>query len=1044
MAKGKNTSKKAYTQKLLFDKQLVLTNYISLQFGYDNIDDLFTLLKDDYKYDTIDADNHTKYFSELSIVINNKPFLDKIAEYDYNIVNHLAYINKERIVKIKLKYYQYLYLLFVEYYLDKFFNNKDELLKELNDFVDRFYNDDFSYKISEYKYSEDELNSIALWSATGSGKTLLMHINFLQHKYYSKNKYNEENRYILITPNERLSYQHIEEFEVSNIEAEKFNKMSGLGSDYISVIENTKLADKESMEQIAVESLGNDNVVFVDEGHRGTTGDTWFTNRKKLCEKGFSFEYSATFGQAVESKSNNNIFKRYAKSIIFDYSYKYFYNDGYGKDFYILNHNNTSTITADFIYMVGVLLTFYQQLKFYNDNMEECKKFDISKPLLIFVGNTVTNKGSKNESDIEKVMIFIKQFLENKNNESIIAIRNILESKSGFIKDNKDIFIGNLQYLVSKSLESEIIYKDMLEKIFNCLSSQSLLHIENIKGSDGEIALKAGENEYFGVINVGDAKTLVKSLKEESFNISESSFKDSLFAGINNDESKINVLIGAKKFTEGWNSYRVSCMGLLNVGQSEGSSIIQLFGRGVRLKGYNSSLKRSSVYKKIDFTLKTPEFFNTLETLNIFGINADYMKTFEEFIRIEGVEINEFETYQMNVIRNKSYKNKKIYTIKLKEGLDYKKQADIPLLQYDETVTVVLELFNTVQSISSQKIESSDLTYAEYHINENILPFFNYDNIYFKMQEYKNMTGSYNINITKESIIDLLTCNAKWSVIHAYNNITNINSFEDIARLENIAIMLLKKYFDKFYYKKRLEWESRYQEYVELSDDDNNFIENDVIDISINKDKQAEYENNIKKLIEAVKEAQEKNTPLITNATTIIKYTSYDAMLYHPLLYNYNNLAIKISPVSLNAGEYKFLEDLKKYIDENKANIQDIYVIRNQSKKGVGFFTGSGFYPDFIMWVIKDNMQYINFIDPHGISRTSIIDAKVEFYKGIKEVETRLNDKGKYNVVLNSFILSPKSISVLQKQEPQEDWEDKHVYFMDDENYIKKIFDEMK
>jgi hypothetical protein len=34
-------------------------------------------------------------------------------------------------------------------------------------------------------------------------------------------------------------------------------------------------------------------------------------------------------------------------------------------------------------------------------------------------------------------------------------------------------------------------------------------------------------------------------------------------------------------------------MGLMNVGQTEGSQIIQLFGRGVRLKGYGSSLKRS-------------------------------------------------------------------------------------------------------------------------------------------------------------------------------------------------------------------------------------------------------------------------------------------------------------------------------------------------------------------------------------------------------------------------------------------------------------------
>ena len=1041
MANNKND-----TQKLSFDKQLVLSNFISSQFGYNNIDDLFSLLKDDYRYDTIDANNHTQYYNELNIIINNKLLLDKIAEYDYNIVSHLEYINKERLIKIKLKYYQYLYLLFVEYYLDMYFNNKDELLAELNDFVDRFHNDDFLYNLSEYKYSEDDLNYIALWSATGSGKTILMHINFLQYKHYSKNKYNKEYSYILITPNERLSYQHIEEFTLSNIESDRFNKMHGLGSDYISVIENTKLAEKEGVEQIAVESLGNDNVVFVDEGHRGTKGDTWLENRKKLCEKGFSFEYSATFGQAAQSKDNNSIFKRYAKSIIFNYSYKYFYNDGYGKDFNILNYNNTeNNISADFTYMVGVLLTFYQQLRFYSNNLTDCKKFDISKPLLIFVGNTVTNKGSKNESDIDKVLIFIKEFLENSNNKSVIAIRNILKSESGYLnKDNQDIFAGSLKYLTKNILDAEVIYKDMLEKIFNCSSSQSILHIENIKGSDGEIALKAGENEYFGVINVGDAAALFKKLQEQNFNTSESSFKDSLFAGINNDKSNINILIGAKKFTEGWNSYRVSCMGLLNVGQSEGSSIIQLFGRGVRLKGYNNSLKRSSAYKKIDLTLKTPEFFNTMETLNIFGINADYMKTFDEFIRREGVEIKEYEIYKMNVIRNKSFKAKKLYTIKLKDGLDYKKHADIPILHYEENINVILDLFNTVQSVSSQKIESKDCPYKEYHIPKIYCHFFNYDNIYFKMQEYKNMTGNYNINITKECIIDLLACNDSWSVIHAYNDITIISSFEVIARLENIAIMLLKKYFDKFYYKKRLEWESQYQEYVELSDDDNNFIENDIVDISINKDKQAEYESNIKELIEAVKEAQEKNTPLVANATAIIKYASYDAMLYHPLLYNYRNLEIKISPVSLNEGEYKFLEDLKKHIDDNKADIQDIYVIRNQSKKGVGFFTGSGFYPDFIMWVIKDNVQYINFIDPHGISRTSIMDSKVEFYNGIKEVEKRLNDNGKYNVVLNSFILSPKSINVLQKPEPQKDWEDKHVFFMDDEEYIKKIFDEMK
>lgn len=68
----------------------------------------------------------------------------------------------------------------------------------------------------------------------------------------------------------------------------------------------------------------------------------------------------------------------------------------------------------------------------------------------------------------------------------------------------------------------------------------------------------------------------------------------SLFDGIGDPSTTIGVLIGAKKFMEGWNSWRVSNMGLLNIGRKKGSEIIQLFGRGVRLRGRGYSLKRSA------------------------------------------------------------------------------------------------------------------------------------------------------------------------------------------------------------------------------------------------------------------------------------------------------------------------------------------------------------------------------------------------------------------------------------------------------------------
>jgi hypothetical protein len=123
-----------------------------------------------------------------------------------------------------------------------------------------------------------------------------------------------------------------------------------------------------------------------------------------------------------------------------------------------------------------------------------------------------------------------------------------------------------------------------------------------------------------------------KLLKEKGFEIEQDAISDSLFANIKRENSTINILISSKKFIEGWDTWRVSCMGLLNIGKGEGPQIIQLFGRGVRLKGKNLSLKRSD----------NPEI-STLETLNIYGISADYIGKFLSAIKKEEVEFEEIK-----------------------------------------------------------------------------------------------------------------------------------------------------------------------------------------------------------------------------------------------------------------------------------------------------------------------------------------------------------------------------------------------------------------
>jgi hypothetical protein len=44
----------------------------------------------------------------------------------------------------------------------------------------------------------------------------------------------------------------------------------------------------------------------------------------------------------MKASANKDLEQEYAKCILFDYSYKYFYSDGYGKEYRILNLEDDS------------------------------------------------------------------------------------------------------------------------------------------------------------------------------------------------------------------------------------------------------------------------------------------------------------------------------------------------------------------------------------------------------------------------------------------------------------------------------------------------------------------------------------------------------------------------------------------------------------------------------------------------------------------------------------------------------------------------------
>ena len=1067
----------AKQNKINFHKKLVLFKYILSLFGADKIEDLGQNLKDT-RYEAIDIEtNHSLFYQVISnrtifedmwakwgestwgncVFAEDRDYLTKtqLEQYDENIVRHTAHISENREQPIRWKYFQYLELLFTEIYLDKYFSNKEQLLLSLNEFREKFNSNLDSEKIEEY--TETDLNKLAFWAATGSGKTLILHVNILQFQHYLKkhNKQKYFNRIILITPNEGLSKQHKEEFSLSNISAKYFDKNSLSKADKqmsinfmqetqqdfcVDIIEITKLAEVDGEKTIAVEAFESNNLLLVDEGHRGTSGSNdgkWITRRNALCSTGFCFEYSATFGQAVTK--DEKLTQEYAKCTIFDYSYKYFYNDGYGKEYQILNLSDDSNEEKRNQYLTACLLTYFQQVVLYQNQQKELLNFMIENPLWVFVGgsvNAVRTENKRQVSDVVDILLFIKNFVANKS-QSVEFLNNLLNGHDGFLDSRGlNIFTGKFNYLLSKTYTGETLYTEILHKVFNCEQSEANLYVENLKGIDGEIGLRLGDNEYFGVINVGDNESLIKLCEANGLLASNKEFSESLFHNINKKDSKINILIGSKKFTEGWSSWRVSTMGLMNIGKSEGAQIIQLFGRGVRLKGAGYSLKRSNFQ---DLIRKVPENIRVVETLNIFGVRADYMATFKEYLEQEGVPTGDKIEFILPAISNLGKVKTTLKMPRIKEGISFKKDGgtfsleDIP----DSFVRrpIILDLYSKVD-INESKTRNA----GEVHKDENNkltiqeLQFIDYQELYFEIQKFKNERQYYNFSIPYEKIKEILK-NDSWYKLLIPNEEFEFTSFEKVSKYQDIAARLLKKYIERYYNYKKDTWESQFREYVDVNEDDPNMV----------KEYKIYIEESRQDIVTKLNELKEKinsgnySIPRFYDIATL----DWANHIFSPLISFEGESGIKISPVQLNVEEMMFVEDLKKYYEHNQPffNDKELYLLRNQSKgKGVGFFQESGFYPDFILWLIKDGKQFITFIDPKGILNMNIMDDKIQFFNKIKEIEQEINDS---NIVMDSFILSNTSYDMMRLRNldvsSKEIYNQNHVIFQEDNDYISQI-----
>jgi len=909
--------------------------------------------------------------------------LNTVKKY---IKTYNTYLKNNQQQEVSLRYYQILAL----YYTELYFQKRNE-----HDFI----------------YAKE---SLAYWMATGSGKTIIMHLNILQYINHCKNFRDFE--IIMTTPGVNLIDQHEREL-TPYIE---FLNTRHRNAIRLTIDTTSALLNKPNDFFDFPDSKSYRRLILVDEAHIGlsTTGtkgtDGAFMDlRKRLnIENSFLFEYSATFHNI-----NGDLEKEYERSIVFDYNYNLFYKDGYGKDYYFQQ-------VGDDVLEKSFDDNLHRNLSVINEKIDIWDKVDYSyqksafkasqhpdKPLIAFMGNTVNNKdkSAKNEDDEVSDITSIVNFLAN-------------------LSDDEK---ANYKYVFNEEYTGKLTLTRNPE-------------------TDDEILLSYGNGGYWGIVNVGNGAKFINDLENDKViknprdkvivsNIERYSFKN-----IDNQNSPINVLIGSRKFAEGWNCFRVSVIGLINLGSSKGNKIIQIFGRGVRVKGLKNDGKRTFKAHNEDYfklsNTKPDDQIRKIETLCVFSLKKSYLETFTGAVNKELEVIKKYEI-AVNPSIIKLNDNTQIKFEEFRKRLPIFKLSKVDIEQ--RRVSLLENNSFSIQfyqdsNLRNDTVNNFSVT-LDYRPNRNeegknikgelanflqkFSAFVNLNKVQGAISEFQEENGLY-ISFKGKTIAieDVLSFVDEIKYKHSLDT-TNLDL------IENLIIQVTTDFLKKL--KNKVNWyinNSNYQ-YQELLNQSTETSKGDFIDKyyiikTIETTKESRGTTTYKKQKEIDEEIEAFEAEIASIAENL-KIETLGNHIYQPLLREViknrdGEKDLKIAPDKLNAGEKKFVQDAAAYFKDNPAlKDYEIYLMRNvETLKSIGIYLNDDsqvFYPDFILWLIKGDTIYINFVDPKGQmgiqdATTLLNNEKVKIADKttndtLTKLEEELTKLHKKTFVLNSYLL---------------------------------------
>jgi len=325
------------------------------------------------------------------------------------------------------------------------------------------------------------------------------------------------------------------------------------------------------------------------------------------------------------------------------------------------------------------------------------------------------------------------------------------------------------------------------------------------------------------------------------------------------------------------------------------------------------------------------------------------------------------------------------------------------------------------------------------------LPLFDWSQLYREVWHFRTARGYRNLALDQNVLRRVLETGCYQ--LQCPPAMLEVTSFADVGRLEQIALMILRKYVERYYTRAHRQWEQDQLVYQVLDEDDDNLI--------------GSYEARVKRsatdFLQMLREMCD-DPALYERDDDLPARVHFDRHLYLPLLLEDTSAAqvVKYSPPGLNPGERGFVVQLREYVetDKGQATLEDhdreLFLLRNQARgRGVGFLINDEkFFPDFILWLKGPDRQDIVFIDPHGLIIGSNLDVnpKVQFYETIKEYERNLNRRAaRDDIAIHSYIISQTPFPELRGQTgiaALEEFNRRHVYFREQPNYAKLLIED--